>query len=347
MKREQMYNKWTLSGLLLGLVIAFSSCTDLIPDDLDALGDDVTITNTDFSPYIGRITTYENIVNVSNKSTLPLDFKVMGVRTAEGVAAPELLEKHPVKVWTGQYTGQETSLEEIESKRKIEYRPILDMQEKNGDIIFWNAGNNASIKTQPSDGYVFDVEIANSGGRRYSRNLTLRPRKSRDYEPSQYDDVIGLAKGAFLRPTLTYNIYGERTNLPVTDTRVYIFEDTKNQTPGNTLTFSVLDSLGHTIDIRKFKDTDFEKLVHGFNHRFVDGKVIYDVAYPIPLINYPTTYTNEAGNRARMNLRYNRLVQGGFLQQAGIFFDFAIYREGHWEIQIRFNGETPNFENEQ
>lgn len=332
---------------LLGIVSLLASCKGLIPDDLDALGDDVTITTTEFSPYLGRRTTYENIVNVSNKSTLPLSFQIMGPRTADGVEAPELLEKYPVKIWTDVYTGKETTLEEIENKRKIEYRPLLEIQQKSGDIVFWNSGDDSFIKTLPSEGYLFDVEIANTGGRRYVRNLALKPKKEREYEPSQYDDVLGIAKDAFLRPTLTMNLFGDRTGTPTTDVRMYIFEDKLNVEKGNTLTFSALDSLGKAIDIRKFKDTNFEHLVHGFNPRFHDGKVTYDVVYPMPLISYPTRYTSPSGNRARMNLKYNRIGKGGFMREAFLMFDFAIFREGHWEIQLRFNGETPNFENEQ
>ncbi|WP_462093159.1 DUF5007 domain-containing protein [Sphingobacterium hungaricum] len=333
-------------SLLLSLSVLFTSCDSLIPEDLDALGDDVMITTTEISPYLGRKTSYENIVNVSNTSTLPLNFKIVGPRTAAGQEAPELLEKYPVKVWTQSYTGEEKTLEEIESKRKIEYRPILDIQQKNGDIIFWNAGNSSFIKTLPDEGYLFDVEISNSGGRRYSRNLKLMPRKERDYEPSQYDDITGLAKSAFLRPNSLINIYGERTGFITYDVRVYIFQNDKITSPGNSLAISVLDSLGQTIDIQKFKDSNFKDLVHGFNHRFENGKVIYDVAYPMPLVSFPSRYTNSTGNMARMNLRYNRIGRGGYLQEALLSFDFAIYKEGHWEIQIRFNGESPKFENE-
>ncbi|TJZ60131.1 DUF5007 domain-containing protein [Sphingobacterium olei] len=336
-----------LSVITLSVLSFFSSCTDLIPDDLDALGDDVMITTTEFSPYLGRKTSYENVVSVSNKSTLPLNFKILGARTAEGVLAPEIMEKYPVKIWTGTYTGKETSLEEIEGKRKVEYRSLLEIQEKSGDIVFWDAGDASFIKTLPSEGYLFDVEIANTGGRRYVRNLILKPRRERDYEPSQYDDILGIAKNSYLRPSILYNVFGEKTGMPTSDVRIFIFENTENTSPGNTLTISALDSLGQAIDMRKFKDSEFGHLVHGFNHRFENGKVIYDVAYPMPLINYPTRYTNPSGDKARLNLKYNRLGKGGFLREAFVMFDFAIFREGHWELQIRFNGETPNFENEQ
>lgn len=339
---------WLINSIMLlpflGIML---SCTSFVPDDLDSLGDDIVITTKEFSPYMGRVTTFENTFNVSSKSTLPLNFKVMGMRTADGVPAPELLENYPVKVWTALYTGQERSLAEINKKRKIEYRPLLEIQAKSGDLTFWNAGSSSLINTLPMEGYLFDIEVENTGGRRYFRNLALNPKKERDYEPSQYDDLLGIAKNSYLRVPLAINLFGERTDMPISDIRMYIFENKEITAETSSLRFSVLDSLGNAIDIRKFKETDFENLIHGFNHRFENGKVIYDVAYPIPLITYPTRYTNYSGSVARANLKFNRIWKGGFRIEAYLLFDFAIFREGHWEIQIRFNGESPNFENEQ
>ncbi|NGM61607.1 DUF5007 domain-containing protein [Sphingobacterium sp. SGG-5] len=341
-----IYNLRITISWLMCAVLLNTGCTSLIPEDLDALGDDVTLTLTEFTPYLGRTSVYENVVNVSNKSTLPLTFNVVGVRTFEGAPAPELMEKYPVKVWHQTYTGEEKSVEEIEAKRRIEYRPMLDIQHKNGDIIFWNTGKSSFLKTIPSDGYLFDLEIQNSGGRKYVREVALKPFKERPYEPSQYDPASGLSTTAYLRPSYL-NIYGKRTGNIVMDVRAYIFKQTENLNPGNTFTVSVVDSLGQAIDVKKFKDTDFAHLVHGFNPRYQDGKVTYDVVYPMPLINYPTRYTDIGGDRSRILLRYDRIGFGGLLQQAGIWLDLAIFEEGHWELQFRFNGESPNFDNEQ
>lgn len=324
-----------------------TSCTSLIPDDLDALDDDVTLTITDFTPYLGRTTVYENIVNVSNKSTLPLTFNAVAVRTFDGAPASELMEKYPVKVWTSVYTGEEKSIEEIEAKRTIEYRPMLDVQRHNGDITFWNTGNSSFVANIPNDGYLFDLEIQNSGGRRYIRDVAIRPYKERPYEPSQYDPSSGLSTTAFLRPSYS-NIYDSRNGtMPVFDVRAYIFKQTDNTAPGSTFSISVVDSLGLPIDVREFKETDFEHLIHGFNPRFHDGKVTYDVAYPMPLVAYPTRYTDESGTRSRVMLRYNRIGFGGMLQEARLWMDIAIFEEGHWELQFRFNGGSPKFINEQ
>ena len=337
--------RWILM-LFIGTSL-LSSCKNNIPDDLDAFGDDITFNGNSLSPFLGRVSTYENIINLSNKTTLPLTFKIMDVRTIEGEHAPEILEKYPVKVWHKQYNAEEKSIEEIEAKRKIEYRPLLEIQEKSGDLTFWNAGNSSMIKTLPSDGYLFDIEVSNSGGRRYARNFLLAPRKERDYEPSQYDDILGIAKDSYLRPTRQSYLYGEKTGRPVSDVRVYIFENKEIKTPGSTFSVSVLDSLGNIIDIDKFKNTDFAHLVHGFNPRKSNGKITYDVAYPMPLVAFPSRYTNETGSRVKIPLRYNRMGRGGKIIEAELAFEFAIYREGHWEVQFRFNGESPNFENEQ
>ena len=347
----KIYSDFVISKVkfLLGILLLMSivtSCTKYIPDDIDTIGDDVTIRTNTFAPYLGRTTYYENLVNVSNSSSLPLTFKILGVRNWDGTPAPELTTNYPVKVWKDNYTGFEKSLEEIESKREIQYRPMLEVLEKNGNIIFWGSGNSSFVRTLPSSAYRFDLEVSNSGGRKYFRDLILSPLKERSYSPSQYDEVTGLAPSAAL-PTITINIDGQRTGNPIFGVQAYINKDYKNTSPGNTLTISVLDSLGRIIDIKsKFKETKFEELVHGFNPKFENGKVTYEVAYPMPLTKLPTKYTDESGESAFIGLRYNRKGWTGTIKEAGIFFPFNIYEEGHWEIQFRFVGEDPKFEDE-
>jgi hypothetical protein len=331
--------------LLLG-ALSFSACKSFIPESIDALGDDVNYMVKEYTPTLGRKTIYENAANVSNTSSLPLTFKLVNVRSVDGSPASELTDKFPVKVWKENYTGEETSIAEIESKREIEYHSIFEVSEKSGNILFWDYGNSNWIKTQPDSCYIFDVEISNSGGRKYARNLRLKPFKERPYQPSQYNVESGLATRAALSPSYIYNLEGEETGDFIFDVEVFVFKDIENTAPGGTLSISVLDSMNNTIDIRKFKDTNWKTMIHGFNHRFEGDKAVYDVAYPIPLVQYPTKYTTTDGNLARINLRYNRLGFGGFLSQSQLGFDFAIYEEGHWEIQFRFRGETPKFDND-
>lgn len=349
MKKIICIDKWLLILLSFGVTIIFNSCDSYVPDDLDALGEDVQYTTLQFSPYLGRVEPYTNVVSTGNKSTLPLKFSIVDIRNADGISVPELLTtKYPVKVWKGIYNGTEKSIEEIERKRQVEYRPFMEIQEKSGDITFWNSSSFTNIQTVPYEGYYFDVAIENSGGRKYQRDLKLTPLKPRAYEPSQYDNVSGLATTAYVRPSgISSTIVGERTGKPTLDVRVYINKDYQNTTPGSTLTFSVLDSLNRIIDIEKnFAETDWENLVHGFNHRFVNGKVTYDVLFPMPIVSYRTKFTNNFGNRARAELAYNRIGFGGRLVEAFMYLDFAIFEEGHWEIQFRFAGETPKFTND-
>lgn len=325
-----------------------TSCKTYIPDSIDALGDEVDFITREFMPTLGRKTIYENSVSVGNNSTLPLDFKILNVRTVDGMPATELTDKFPIKVWKKNYTGNETSLEEIESKREIQYRSILEIGKNSGDIMIWDFGSSEWIRTQPDSCYIFDVEISNSGGRRYARNLRLKPYKQRPYEPSQYDPVTGLAPYQALYPSSTSNLYGENTNDYIFggSIQVFVFKDETKKQPGGSLTISVVDSLNKTINIENFKDTDWAKMIHGFNPKFENGKVIYQVAYPIPLIQYPTQFTTQDGSKANITLKYNRIGFGGILTSAHIGFDFAIYEEGHWEIQFRFRGESPKFDND-
>ena len=345
--------KTVIKSKLLFLPIVFmslmySSCKSFIPESLDALGDDVNYITREFAPTLGRKTIYENAANVGNTSTLPLEFKLVNVRTVDGSPATELTDKFPIKVWKKSYTGEEKSIEEIEEKREVQYRPILEVAKNSGDIMFWDYGNSDWIRTQPDSCYVFDVEISNSGGRKYARNLRLKPYKQRPYEPSQYDAVTGLATNEALYPSSTSNLFGERTGDYIfgNEIQVFLYKDVTNTKPGGSLTISVMDSLNNPIDVQKFKDTKWNDMIHGFNPEFKNNKVTYTVAYPIPLVQYPTKYTTADGSKAQIALRYNRIGFGGALVQAHIGFNFAIYEEGHWEIQFRFRGESPKFDNE-
>lgn len=327
--------------LLLG-----SSCKSFLPEDLDAFGEDVLFTATEFTPTLGRKTIYEDAVNLGNSSSKPLDFKIINIRSENGAPAPELTDKFPIKVWKSAYTGDEKSIKEIELKREIQYRSILEIGKNSGDIILWDFGSSDWIRTQPDPGYVFDVEISNSGGRRYTRNLTLKPFKERSYEPSQYSPITGLAKFSALRPSTIQNLMGVKTNAFLYDIEVYIFKDEAKKEAGGSLTISMLDSLNQPLNVELFSNTKWDQMLHGFNHKFKDNKVTYEVAYPIPLVKLQTKYTNSSGDNARILLEKNRIGFGGFQSVMRLGFDFAIYEEGHWEIQFRFRGESPKFINE-
>lgn len=338
------YNKLFL-GYLIALMVV-TGCKKYIPENRDSLGDEVDYSVKELTPTLGRKTIYENAAYVGTNTSQPLSFSLVNVRTTHGEPATVLLDKFPVKVWTKAYLGNEKSLEEIEAKRKIEYRPMLEIGKNSGNLMFWDSGNSNIVNTVPDSGYVFDVQVENSGGRKFIRNLKLKPYKERPYIPSIYDPVTGVALNSFVFPTRTVNLYGERELIYSSTVPVYFRKDLDNKEPGSSLTFSFIDSLNRPVDPMLFNMTDWDNLVHGFDRKLVNHKMVYKVAYPMPLITKPTRYTTADGSLADVAFRYHRIGFGGFRQESEIRLQYAIFEEGHWEIQFRFRGETPKFADE-
>lgn len=329
----------------LGLLI-LGACKKNIPTDQDSLGEDIVYNTKEFTPVLGRNTFYSNIVSIGQNTSQPLSFKIVNVRDLDGEPATVFNDKFPVKVWKEAYTGLEKSIAEIEAKRKIEYRPLLEILEHSGNINFWGqSARSAFVKAQPDSGYVFDIEVSNTGGRRYLRNFKLKPFREQPYEPSIEDPITGSSSYPYTNAIVS-NMIGERTGRPLgsADIRVYM-NKTENTGKGTkTLTISFLDSLNNPIDPAKFNETDWPKLVHGFNPRVVDKKVVYDVAYPIPLARVETAYTLANGTAAYLVFGYRRKGNLGYLELGAFAIPFAIYEEGDWEIQFRFPHEAPKFD---
>ena len=339
-------------SLFLSVLLVLGSCVDkFLPSDLDSLGIDSRFTQTDYRPVLGRNTLMNNNFNAGNASQ-PLNFKIINLRKTNGEPAPELTENFPVQVWERPYLGNETSLEEIESKRKIEYHPLFDIRQHNGAFEMWAAANSSFVRTAPDSGYVFDVEVSNSGGRRYFKDMRLIPLKERPYEPSNLDEITGGATQAFVRPTRVSNMRGHRTSnyLGTGSVEVYfrkaVDENGNHIGDGNSIKLMFRDSLNQSIDPNKFALTKWEELVHGFQMEKNSEYVKYQVAYPIPLITYRTKYTTTDGSRAQLNFKYERLGYGGRREEALLGMDLAIYEKGDWEVIFRFTGESPKFENE-
>jgi hypothetical protein len=329
-----------------------SSCYDkFLPDDIDALGEDARFLVDTYTPTLGRNTLMNNNFSAGNASQ-PISFKIVNMRKFNGDPAPELTETYPVTVWKQPYLGNEKSLKEIEDKRGIAYYPLFNVRQHNGNFEMWAETNSSFIRTAPDSAYLFDVEVSNNGGKKYFRKLRLVPRKERPFEPTIYNEITGNANRVFVNPTSVSNVKGARTSrvLGTGDIEVYfrkVVDDNGNDIgSGNSLKFIFKDSANYNIDPNLFKLTDWENLVHGFNMEKTQEYVKYDVAYPIPLIDYRTAYTNQTGNRARARFSYDRLGFGNVREVANIFFDFAIYEKGDWEIIFRFAGESPKFENE-
>ncbi len=329
--------------MLIGISF-LSSCDDLLPDEMDVFDPDANFVQTEFSPMLGRNTLIENVFNPANSSQ-PMDFEILNMRSFDGSEAPELNEVFPVQVWTEQYTAEENSLSEILEKRSTQYRKLFSVREHSGDFLMWSEANSSFIKTLPDSGYVFDVSASNTGGSRYYENLRLIPQRERPFEPSVYDPVTGIARESFVHPLSVTNLRGEQSNrrLFTDDIEIYFHKNTDLNLDSNSLTFKFYDKNYNSINPSEFHLTNWSNLVHGFDMEMTDEYVRYKVAYPIPLVEKLSEYTNSSGERAHTVFSYDRLNAGGFNEVASIVFDFSIYEKGHWEIIIVFATESPQF----
>jgi len=340
MKNIQYILKVCLTLILGG--IALSSCRKNLPDERLSIANDSQYTQYLYQPVLGRNTLFANNFQYGNSSR-PLDFKIVNMRTFNGDPAPELTTNYPVTVWKTAYDGTEKSIAEIEAKRTIENHPLFEVRPHSGEFMMWAAANSNMVKAQPDSGYVFDVEMSNSGGRKYYQNFRLRPLRERPYEPSNLDPITGQGTSVSVNPT-SLNITGMRGQpLNTRDDVQVLFKKAGN---GNSITFKFVDTLSNPIDPNKFAATDWANLVHGFNMVKDATKVKYEAAYPIPCSAYPTKYTTLSGDQARVVFRFNRQAFGNVLQQCFLAFNFNIYQKGDWEITFWFKRDKPKFDND-
>lgn len=333
---------------IAGTVMAgVASCKKYVPEYRDALSAEAGFAQTAFEPVVGRTTMYSNVFsNPNNSSSYPIEFKMVNARRFNGEAAPELTDVFPVKVWKQAYTGLEKSLEEIEAKREVEYHNVFEVRKHSGDFVMWSSSSSNFIRCQADSGYVFDIEMSNSGGRRYFRGMRLMPFRERPYEPSNLNAITGQSVANGITPTYMVNIVGDsmRRILGNFEVDVFIREASPETVTGkNTLSFLFLDKYYKPINPNKFALTDWNNLLHGFNMRMSDTRVTYDVAYPMPLINLPTRYTTADGRRASVRFAYSRIGFGGMRETSVIGLDFSIFQEGNWEIVFAFKTDNPKF----
>lgn len=335
--------------LLLGAVACtVAACKKYLPEERETVGADSQFITDTYQPILGR-TTFFTANFFKGSTTYPSTFKIVNPRHRNGDAAPELTDVLPVKVWKKAYDGTERSIEEIEAKRELQYRPVFEISPHSGDFIMWAAAHSSFIKPLPDSGYLFDVELSNSGGRRYYRNLKLMPFREKPYEPSNYDAISGqpLSNGVF--PSVVSSVKGASTDryLGASDIDVYIRKiNEPNTTSSNTITFKFLDTLYQPIDPSLFATTNWQGLIHGFDMQMSETEVKYKVAFPIPLAEVKTPYTTSDGKRAKVRFTYSRLGFGGFREDAELGLDFAIYEPGDWEIVFAFKKDNPKFDND-
>lgn len=335
--------KNTTLPLILLVGCALVSCKKLLPTDKDAFNRDARFTQTTYRPILGRTTVMSNNFD-SQSSSLPLTFRIVAARNSEGIAAPELLKPFPVSVWKQAYDGSETSLAQIEAKRTIEQHPLFEIRKHSGEFILWKEATANLLKALPDSGYVFDVEVSNSGGRKYFNEMKLQPYRERPYEPNVMDPLTGNSTSGEINPLLVDNMIGAESNSKLNAGDIKISFHRKGD--GNSLSFKFLDTLLQPIDPAKFKLTNWAKLVHGFNMNKTAEAVSYEVAYPIPCVALPTPYTTPDGRQAAVTFSYDRLGFGGVREVATMKFNFAIFQKGSWDIIIWFKKENPKFEND-
>lgn len=318
--------------------LCFQSCDKNLPSDKDAFSLDMNFSSKEFTPILGRNTYYTGHFNGDN-SARPLSFRITSFRTYDQKEAFELYKLFPVKVWTSAYTGLENSIEEIESKRKIEMRPLFEIGQHSGDFTMWSSANENILKVFPDSGYYFNVEVENNGGRKYFNDFRLIPRGEQPYAPfSENGDVY---------PTIVANIIGEETEMPINPSNIKVWFHKVG--PGNSLSFKFLDPDLNPIKLSKFNLVkDWRKLIHGFNMEMPSDStyVKYEVAYPIPLSQtLATDYTTGDGESAVVMFSYRRIGRSGMSENAGLGLNFNIFQPGDWEIIFYFSEEAPKFDN--
>ncbi len=373
--------------VLLASVIAFSGCRKIfnLPDEKNYLSGQADYTAKEFRPILGRTTVLNggNIFNAAN-SSFPMTFEIKNPRKGDGNSAEYLLTVQPTLVWTSEYTGKETSLAQIEAKRKLENHRLLEAR-GNGDFVLWYTATPALVRPAdsvvfPQDQNYFDVKISNSGGTRTIKNLVIIPQRDQPYLPNDdYNKVTGMPNktlpggGQLVRNFATVQNIRNATNNLVMDGRnntsgiVYLyirkFTDPTGDAAaiGHRLRFKFLDKDSVAIDPSRFNATKWLDQVHGFTpdgtqpgsflnaaHTYME----YNVAYPIPLARIPSKYTvggvtnQTGGNLAHAEFSFTRLGFGGQRETGKILLDFAIFEKGDWEIVFHFKTANPKFEND-
>ena len=355
--------------IFLTAIVVFSGCKKIfdLPEEKDYFSTKASFVVKDFEPTLGRRFLYRGIFNADN-SSFPMKFEIINPRYGDGRSADEIFTKKDVLVWTSEYTGRETSLAEIEAKRKLESHPIIEMR-SSGDLIIWETATSDILTprdsvTFPQDIRYFDVKVTNSGGTRIFKDLSLNPYIERPYLPAE---DINRFNG---RPNTTtpggknlvhnfpsiFNMVGESTNreLKVNDGAngvVYTYIRKFQGGNGHSLRFKFLNKDSVAMNPALFNETKWDEIVHGFNKVMTNEYVQYDVAYPIPVAPIPTKYTAggieaDAGNEATVMFAYSRIGFGGQRELGVLRQNFVIFEKGDWEIVFHFKTVNPKFDNE-
>lgn len=320
--------------VLLVAAVAFSGCKKLynLPDEKNYLSTQADYTTKVFDAYLGKTQLLGNTgIFSSGNSSFPMTFEIKNPRFGDGKDASDMLAVKPTLVWTQEYSGKETSLAQIEAKRRLENHPILETR-GNGDLVWYNTAasiaKGGTIKpvdsvAYPQDYRYFDVKISNSGGSRFIRNLYLKPHIEVPYYPADDinqingkpntttpggnvlvrmnpSDVRGIRNAA----TNQYMDGGKDPNRGLVYLYIRKFTDATGNAAaiGHRLRIKFLDKDNKEIDPHKFNATKWQDQIHGFTpdgtqpgYVITSTYVEYNVAYPIPLATIPTKFTSGGG----------------------------------------------------
>ena len=132
----------------------------------------------------------------AGNSTSASTFTISRVVRHDGSEAPELTDEFPVRVWKSPLFGNRNFIEEIEAKRGYENRsPLLQVRKHSGEVILWAMHRSSFVKCDPDSGYIFDIRAVNSGGWKEYTGFRLIPKRERDYEPTNMDELTGSHHG--------------------------------------------------------------------------------------------------------------------------------------------------------
>ncbi|MGB3106960.1 DUF5007 domain-containing protein [Sphingobacterium siyangense] len=326
------------------VITSITSCKKFLPESLDAFDPEANFTQRIYKPQLGKTTLMTNNFSGGN-STLPFTFEITSIKRFDGSAAPELTELFPVKVWKTPYLGTEKSLQEIEEKRTTEYRPLFQVRKHSGEFIMWANANSSFVRCSPDSSYIFDVKATNSGGYAYTTKMHLLPTREVDYIPNNVDPETGLETKTYVNPTSINLMRSSSTGfyLQPEQVKVYFRQNLENTEKARTLTFRFFKEDYTPINPNSFNLTKWESLIHGFNMEKTETYVRYNVAYPIPLFEMASPYTNTKGDLAHVRFSYNRIGVSGMREVSSMDLDFSIFKEGHWEIIFLFDGNGPLF----
>jgi len=342
MKTNQIKTRIKAWGSFGLLAVALAGCyKDSLPVEKDYMSKDMAFRKETFVANLGRSNIYTNIFN-ADFSTQPLQFEVAAVRDGERNPAPLLLEEVDSRQWKDYYTGQETSIAEIEAKRVTVRRPLLDMNSQNGQLVVWPTDSNHVRYGK----YFFDVKVKNGAGERLFPGLLLDLRRPRPYEPYEFDDITGIRKadnaGGLIRPSLiTGHKDPQGRDIKAENVRIYFV---KTGDAANTLTFKFVDKDSLPIPISTFNYQRWDSLYYsskmadrnvkfGFNGRIPKDSmsVTYDITNPFPVLAEAF-----AGDElAEYIFSFTRVVYG-YRSIGRIGLKFSIHEPGEWTVVFRY-----------